>query len=275
MPTQQGTLIFLHSFKTAGTTLRHIMAKQYPAHACYYFYRSQKPTPLEALTFDERACIRLCASHEPFGTHDGYLTPPIHYITLLRDPVDRVISEYRYRRHKGLQGAQGDLPLLAVSEQMRQGRHDNLQVRMLSGQGRVGEVTAATLEQACTHLLASSMTFGLVEHFVESLLLFRATFGWQALPVGLAFNRTPRQGAPPVDRQTRRALAEHHPFDVQLVNMAREHFARRLHEAGITPTEVAKFPNSWATRAHIVSFLSTLTVKRSWRMLKRALKRAR
>ena len=274
MPTHHGTLIFLHNFKTAGTTLRHILSGQYPEHARYTFYRSQNPTPLEQLTLEARQRIRLCSSHEPLGTHDRYLMPPIHYLTMLRDPVDRVISEHYYRLYKGLQGAQGHVPLVTVSEQMKVGHQDNLQVRMISGQGATGEVTQATLEQASENLFAPSMTFGLVDRFTESLLLFSAKFGWQGLPIGLNFNRTPHKNEHSVDSQTRRALAKHHSFDVQLVDLARSHFAMRLCDAKITPTEVAKFSNHWTTKARAFFFLSTLAAKRSFRMINGALKRA-
>lgn len=29
------------------------------------------------------------SSHEPFGTHDQYLTPPVHYLTMLREPMEK------------------------------------------------------------------------------------------------------------------------------------------------------------------------------------------
>lgn len=171
-------------------------------------------------------------------------------------PVDRVISEHYYRLYKGLQGAQGHVPLITVSEQMKVGHQDNLQVRMISGQGAMGEVTQATLEQASENLFTPSMTFGLVDRFTESLLLFSAKFGWQGLPIGLNFNRTPHKNEHSVDSQTRRALAEHHSFDVQLVDLLPLHFAMRLCDAEITPTEVAKFSNHWTTKARTFSFLS-------------------
>ena len=249
MTTHPATLIFLHIPKTAGTSLRLTIAKQYPAAATYQYYQSDNRPPLEDLPATQRAAIRLMSSHEPFGTHDQYLTPPVHYLTMLREPMERLISEYYYHKSREPRAdAIRHQNLLKYAERSHKGYRDNLQVRLLSGQGDTGVVTGSTLAKAKANLTAPSMTFGLVERYAESLLLMSREFGWQDIRLTRK-NATPRPAAEAIDEQTRQALLQHNEYDLALYVEAAALLDRRLVNAGINAGHVSKlYLSGWTDK---------------------------
>src|SRR5438132_5483132 len=94
-------LIYLHLPKCGGTTLSRIIEWEYPPMRIFSddpsffrwsFYKLCQ-WPRERL-----ARMRVFKGHMPFGLHRR-LPQPATYITVLRDPVERVISEYYFAKH--------------------------------------------------------------------------------------------------------------------------------------------------------------------------------
>ena len=95
------TVIFLHVPKTAGTTLNRLIEWEYPLlqiysvdpvlfNWSYKHLRSLSPTRLKR--------FRIFKGHMVFGLHE-ILPQKATYITVLRDPVDRVISAFYFMRN--------------------------------------------------------------------------------------------------------------------------------------------------------------------------------
>ena len=85
-------LIFLHVPKTAGSTLRPIIDRHYAAGVICKL--DVLPRDLEIflnLPEQPRSKIRVLEGHLQFGLHE-HLSVPVDYVTMLRDPVDRIIS---------------------------------------------------------------------------------------------------------------------------------------------------------------------------------------
>ncbi|MEP7358836.1 MAG: sulfotransferase family 2 domain-containing protein, partial [Anaerolineales bacterium] len=98
MDAQAPTLFFLHVPKAGGTTFHQIIARQFPAGAAYnlYAYSTAKAvTAYKQLPLEQRRAYRLVKGHMPFGLHE-FAGRPSTYITILRRPVERVVSYYYY-----------------------------------------------------------------------------------------------------------------------------------------------------------------------------------
>jgi len=88
------TVIFVHLPKCAGSTLNRILLRQYKLSETYALAgRSVRDSFLELkrLPEEKKGGIRLLYGHMHFGLHE-HLPQPCVYFTLLRDPVERVIS---------------------------------------------------------------------------------------------------------------------------------------------------------------------------------------
>ena len=88
--------LFLHIPKTAGTTLRHIIDDQYGQENVLTYYNQNSNhllDNLEALLM-VKPQYKALIGHYYFGVHAKFRFPAT-YITFLRHPVARTISQYK------------------------------------------------------------------------------------------------------------------------------------------------------------------------------------
>jgi hypothetical protein len=90
---QDGTVIFVHIPKAAGTTLRKVILREYKPDTVFVVQMSNEE--LKEVSEEQRERIRLLMGHMRFGIH-ALLPQPSTYFSVLREPVDRVISYYYY-----------------------------------------------------------------------------------------------------------------------------------------------------------------------------------
>lgn len=100
------TVIFLHIPKTAGTTLRSIICRQYESNTIATFFPVGKYPLKEFKEFKKDIekqvrDIKCLTGHVCMGWQCHELFPQTStYITFLRAPVDRVISLYYFIRER-------------------------------------------------------------------------------------------------------------------------------------------------------------------------------
>lgn len=188
---QSETAIFIHILKTAGTSLHHILQRQYRPDEIFSTWENNlhpnEAIPLlESLTEKEKRQIRLIRGHLPYGMH-RYIPQPASYFTLLRDPIERAISFYYFMRRNRdhYLYAQAADPNIDFSTFMRSKASiylDNGQLRFITGllyTVPYGALTEDHLEQGKALLRERYKVVGLTEEFDRSLLLLKRAYHWR------------------------------------------------------------------------------------------------
>lgn len=186
-------VLYLHVPKTGGTTLTNILSTVYhrPGVAgdrvydgVYYYpagFELQEwdaPEP-DASTRDvlQRGDLRAVVGHFHYGLY-RYTSRRFERVTMLRDPVDRMLSLYRHmQRHRGLTV---DLEDFVQQPPLREA--DNGQTRRLSGELRsLGDRSQHMLDAALAHLDEIKVV-GITERFDESVVLMSRRLQWDEIP---------------------------------------------------------------------------------------------
>lgn len=235
------TTIFLHVPKAGGTTLQSIIERHYrPSETFFAGTLVQDAVQrLRKTDREVRAGVRLAAGHVPYGLHDD-LPGQYSYFTVLREPVDRVVSFFYFVRQNGahylhdFSSASG----MALAQFMDSGASvmlDNAQTRLISGiwdQVPYGELSPDALELARRRLRDRFDVVGLSERFDETLLILGRRYGWKHLYYRRQNVTARRPHVDTIDAADRRAVAEHNRLDEQLYEYAQELFERQVRREG-------------------------------------------
>lgn len=230
-------LIFLHVPRTSGSTLHGILARQYPEGATHTaeLFLPHDVERFRNLPESRRAEIKLLKGHMAFGLHE-YLPGPTRYFTMVRDPIDRLVSYYYYIRRRPTDGLykevmDNDVDLATfVASGMARDHTDNSLVRFLSGNPFVeqGAVDGAMVERAISNISEHFILVGRQSRFDETILMLKHELGWST-PYYRSQNVT--KGRPKmaeIDDRTRAILEEHTKFDRQLYEHCVELFDAKL-----------------------------------------------
>lgn len=212
------TVLFLHIPKVGGTTLNGIIYRQFNDNSGssgegglfrsgIYYYPGQGtgggflkdpalPIPDDVRRALRREDLHAVVGHFWFGVHE-HLTGPWRYITLLRDPVDRVVSLYYHFKFKSNRPPNleakmeqlrarlvrpADIVGMSLEEFVEDPPYrevDNDQTRRISGlEPPLGGCTRQTLEAARENLQAHFSVVGVTERFDETIVLMRHALNW-------------------------------------------------------------------------------------------------
>jgi len=235
------SLLFLHIPKTAGTTLNYIIRQNYHASEIFALGENTQASIREFVALDEanRHKIRLLQGHMAYGLH-SYMAPPTTYFTILRDPVERIISYYYFVRrisHHYLHDfvVDNDLSLLEYLDSRQSIMMDNFQTRLVSGvwdRFPFGECPDDILEQAKDNLRKHFAVVGLTEKFDETLLLLKTAFGWRNIyytSQNVTSNRPAKDNLP---EEALAAVLRANQLDVALYAYAQQLFAEQIESLG-------------------------------------------
>ncbi|MEF2232432.1 MAG: sulfotransferase [Pseudodesulfovibrio sp.] len=226
---------FLHIPKTAGTTLNAILDDNLPKDRVLDLYTESQHRALAELRYDDLALYRLVRGHVFIADFAEILDGPVPFrvFTFLRDPVQRVISEFHFLKRWPKSHLYDFLNRNNVSlleyvtseERPLRNRGRNNMVNSLSGVR--GANLDEGLELAWRHLKDRFVFFGILERFDESLLLLKRLMG-----LGSAFYEKQNVRATSLDAPVTRAefevICDCNRYDLLLYERAVEEFSRRV-----------------------------------------------
>ncbi|NJP06324.1 MAG: sulfotransferase family 2 domain-containing protein [Chloroflexaceae bacterium] len=257
----QAVILFIHIFKTAGTTLNWIIDQNYqPEHQIkinyprrklrYHAFNSAHKKPVGALSETEfmhvldepKKKLHIISGHIGVGFH-AFLPEdtPFQYMLLLRDPIDRLISFY-YQVQRS-PNVPLHSPTMTLEDFVLHPSHKNFQTRVLvrgrkfdtwlHGMHEAPILTEADLEDAKNHLQNNYFLLaGISERFDEFLLLLKQTLGWPNI-FYLNQNVTrERASTEQLSPAVRRQLVEEHALDLQLYDYVSEQFDALVQQQG-------------------------------------------
>jgi hypothetical protein len=174
-----------------------------------------------------------------FGLHQ-WVPGDATYITMLRDPIDRVISFYYFiqqtRQHYLYTYSEFEgMDLKELVESGLTKMVDNGQTRLISGlwlEAGFGECDRAMLEQAKRNLRTHFSVVGLTEKFDASLVLLKRTFGWGNTLYqkhNVTHERPQRKKLP---AETIEALRKTNLLDLELYDYAKKLFEEQIATQG-------------------------------------------
>lgn len=223
-------LIFLHIPKTAGTTLNRIIESQYSPFAIFTIDPyGIRPTVkrLKELPERRRRRLRVVRGHMPFGIHE-FLPQGATYITMLREPVARVLSAYYFVLRRPLNPLHRKLKKerLRVEDCLRLFPHrQNLQCRFIAGIGDAAIDDERLLDIAKQNLTTSFSVVGICERFEESLILISKRFGWE---IPFYENQRVLKNRPAVEPHLADLIKEHNRLDIELYDFGKNLFEQAL-----------------------------------------------
>ena len=229
--------IFVHIPKTAGSTLDRIIEREYDRAAVLRLYGDLDAglAALRSRDDADRRALRAVVGHFGMGLGDE-LPGASAYLTILRDPVERIISHYHYvkaRQHdrgharalEGVRSLEEYVTASAFASIVNDG-----QARLLGSRIGAAAVPAddATLARALAALDRDDVVVGVQDRFDEFVLLACRAFGWgwpayRRENVGVA-----RPRAAELPGSTIALIREHNARDVVLYEAARARVARDL-----------------------------------------------
>ena len=234
-------IIFLGINKTGTSTLQTIMVREYGLPRALQINPHREP--VHSLTIDEfknlpesaRMEYRVISGHMFFnwGIHN-YIPRPFQYITILRNPVDRIISFYYYLL------AKSSHPYSVTVNKNCQNIEDfvtkgyawnDLVVKYLCLEDKVkfAPVPAGALETALENFDRYFNVFGLTEKFLESVILFKRYFNWKSIPVFRRGNITKkRPKIKELPEKTLDLIREYNQNDLKLYDAAVMRFEQMI-----------------------------------------------
>lgn len=232
-------LLFLHIPKTAGTSVHNILHRHFKAKAqveCNVFIHKNDPDKLPEET---RRNLKLLRGHFPFGMHEQLCTGTFEYTTILREPIDRVISHYSYmkvrqavRTKPGARIMQGTLEEVCAKGDFI--FVDNLQTRFLSGETEVpiGNVTSEMMERAWKNLETCFPLVGIQEEFDAYVLMLCDRYSFRYPWYRKQRVNKQRDKVSQLDNRTRAAVAARNVHDLELYRRVKERVMREIAAKG-------------------------------------------
>lgn len=207
-------LIYLHIPKTGGTTLTNVIEQQYQQ---VHHYKEEDVAKLQK---ELQVAEALCG-HIPFGAH-RYITRPFTYITMLRDPVEQVISWFYYRHQSPyLKKFPGSLDDYLHDDQFNL-TSENLQTRFICGDD------PPSFKRAKANLKNYFSVVGITELYTESLFLMKKNLNWREFTITKMNVNQNRPLKNDLSKATIEKIREKNHIDLKVYDYAKQRLLQEL-----------------------------------------------
>ena len=239
-------LAFVHIHKCGGSSLQELIRSNFRRKKHKSVKLSDEdlhliPKDLKNSIVQRASADGYIMGHFAYGVHRLF-SDPCEYTTMLRKPKERLISLYRHAKVSPTAYYHQQAKSQSFGEFLTRGsvlEADNGMVRFLSGDADernlfinpkpFGSLDESDLERAFVNLEAKFATFGLLERFDQSLLLWKQAIGMSNCYY-TRINTTPSQVERPAFTSDFFDLIR---FDEALYEKAEVLFEKRLSELGL------------------------------------------
>lgn len=180
-------LFLMHQVKCGGVTLKSIIENQFNESNIFRIKKGKKKNQSfeDFLNLDKRkrSKIALISGHMYFGVHKS-ISSEFKYLTMLRDPLSRVVSMYYYqRRPEHKYHISKDISLIDYIKNEYTVDVNNGMTRFITGKNRkrvaFGECYAEMFEEAIENIKTHFYPVGILERFDESILFYKSLLNWK------------------------------------------------------------------------------------------------
>lgn len=249
---QDRSIIFLHVPKAAGSTLNKILERQYEKKSIFFIengsHIKEFIAEFKRLPEARKREIKVFQGHIKFGLHER-LPQPSTYITIIREPVERIISHYYYvlrtpRHYLYDEVTSKNMSLKDYVCSRITTELDNAQTRILSGVESVGfgECSTENLESAKKNLQEHFSVVGLTERFDETLLLLKRALKWKNpfyIKQNVTKNRLLKED---ISKDTLNIIEKYNELDIELYRYVEEMFNEAINKSAyLTEIELKQF----------------------------------
>lgn len=232
-------MVFVHIPKTGGMTFYSMIREIYKPSELHKINPARESIEkYKNLPQARKNRLKAIYGHMDFGLRD-LLPAGSSYVTLLRHPVERVISHYHYVRRT----ENDPLRELALRSSLYDWvahcnltEMDNGQTRRLSGMSQdmeFGECSTKALVQAETNLTRNFTLAGITERYDETCVLMSRMFGWpiRYYPSINVAKRKPARSEIPA--KTLSLIEKFNALDMQLYEHASRLFEKKIEQMDI------------------------------------------
>ncbi len=269
-------LFYIHVPKTAGTTMKMIIEWLYRWPEIFWVNKAQ-PIEEKVNQLNEKQIrnLKIVAGHRPYGMHQYFPAEDYQYFTFIREPVDRVISQYYYLKrspkHKLYPYVNNPNYSLKRLIEENHFQNFNIQTHWLTGMPKSyfqeGHQNQETIDLALDNIKRDFAFVGLNDHFDEGLVILKRLFGWSTPFYAMKNVTKSRDKQADFSQETIDLIKEKNQMDVRIYDYCRNNFFETLeyHKGDKFNSELAqlKFWNQKLGRykPYRLKLLKDLTIK--------------
>lgn len=237
-------LIFLHVPKTAGVSITQALRRCVPEEITLAGPEDHSAGRLfDEMPPERQRALRLIYGHMPYGLH-GKVEGDWRYLILLRNPLARLMSAYRYYRqnknsflHDYITGGH-----ITFKQYVLRGFDrtvDNLQTRYVAGDDDIfegdrryiGQLGHDMLDKAVAHIADERALVGVTGELDATMVLLGMEMGYQPYVVE-TLNASGGSEAAEWDAETLVAACLYNSFDIALYRLAQRRLQERISAVG-------------------------------------------